>query len=62
MLPALLVELKWSRPVEAALGQIHGNGYPEVLRDLDVPIVLVGVTYDAKSKEHRCSIEVLDEQ
>ena len=62
MLPALLVELKWNKPVGSALGQIHGNDYPGVQRDLDVPIVLVGVTYDARSKEHRCSIEVLDEQ
>lgn len=62
MLPALLVELKWDKPVDSALSQIREKGYPEVLRGLDVPIVLVGVTYDAKSKEHRCSLEVLDEQ
>ena len=62
MMPALVVELKWDKPVETTLDQIRTNGYPEALRDLDVPIVLVGVTYDAKSKEHRCRIEVLDEQ
>ncbi len=62
MQPALLVELKWNKPVEAALDQMSDNNYPDVLRDLDVPIVLVGVTYDAKTKEHRCHIEVLDEQ
>lgn len=62
MLPALLVELKWDKPVDAALAQIREHGYPEVLCDLDVPIVLVGVTYDAKTKTHRCGIEVLDEQ
>ena len=62
MLPALLVELKWDKPIEAAIAQIHTKGYPEALRGLDVPIVLVGVTYDPKTREHACTIEVLDEQ
>ena len=62
MQPALLVELKWNKPVEAALEQMRNNNYPDVLGDLNVPIVLVGVTYDAKTKEHRCRIDVLDEQ
>ncbi|MBR3328777.1 MAG: AAA family ATPase [Atopobiaceae bacterium] len=62
LLPALVVELKWNRPADAALDQIHRKGYPNVLRDLDVPILLVGVTYDAKTKEHTCRIELLDEE
>ncbi len=61
MLPALLIELKWNKPVKAAITQIHEKGYPSVLQDLNVPILLVGVTYDAKTHAHRCSIEVLDE-
>ena len=41
---------------------MRNNNYPNALRGLDVPIVVVGVTYDAKTKQHRCQIEVLDEQ
>ena len=54
--PALLVELKWDRPVSAAVDQVLDRDYPQVLRDLGVPILLVAVTYDAKTKEHSCSI------
>ena len=56
-LPALLVELKWDKPVDSAMAQIHERNYPEPLRNLDVPILLVGVTYEPKTKEHRCVIE-----
>lgn len=55
--PALLVELKWDRPVDAAIDQIRQRGYADFLRDLCVPVLLVGVTYDAKTKEHSCRIE-----
>jgi hypothetical protein len=54
--PALLVELKWDRPVRAAVDQVLDRDYPQVLRDLDVPILLVAVTYDSKTKEHSCRI------
>jgi hypothetical protein len=54
--PALLVELKWDRPVGAAVDQVLARDYPQALRDLDVPILVVTVTYDAKTKEHTCRI------
>ena len=57
--PALLVELKWDKPVTSALDQIHDRNYPQVLRDLDVPVLLVGITYDARTKKHVCRIEPL---
>lgn len=59
--PALLVELKWGKPVNAAIDQIVSRDYPAVLRDLDVPIMLVGVTYDAKTKEHACAIRRIED-
>lgn len=59
-MPALLVELKWNKPVDAAISQIAEKGYPDALRDLDVPILAVGVTYDAKTKKHSCRIEAFD--
>ena len=40
----------------AAVDQILDHDYPQVLRDLDVPILLAAVTYDAKTKEHACRI------
>ena len=43
-LPALVVELKWNRPVESAIGQVLQQGHFEPLQMLDVPTVLVGVT------------------
>ncbi|MEE0026083.1 MAG: hypothetical protein U0J70_00730, partial [Atopobiaceae bacterium] len=54
--PALLVELKWDRPVGAAVDQVLARDYPQALRDLGVPILVVAVTYDAKTKEHTCHI------
>ena len=54
--PALLVELKWDQPVSAAVDQVLSRDYPQVLRDLGVPILVVAVTYDAKTKEHTCRI------
>ena len=55
--PALVVELKWNRTPQAALAQIKDRDYPAVLREWGGPILMVGVTYDPKSKEHHCSIE-----
>lgn len=54
--PALVVELKWDKPVRSAMDQIRERDYPQVLRGLNVPILLVGVTYDVKTKEHTCQI------
>ncbi len=54
--PALLVELKWDAPVRAAVDQVLDRDYPQVLRDLGAPILLVAVTYDAKTKRHSCRI------
>ena len=48
--PALLVELKWDRAPEAAIAQARNRDYPAVLRDWGGPTLLVGITYDRKSK------------
>ena len=55
--PALVVELKWNRSPEAAIAQIRNRDYPAVLRDWGGPVLLVGITYDRKSKQHACRIE-----
>ncbi len=55
--PALLVELKWDRKPESAIAQIRDRDYPQVLRGWGGPVLLVGVSYDSKTKAHRCIIE-----
>ena len=59
--PAIIVELKWDKPADAALKQARERRYAEVLDGLDVPVLLVGVSYDPKTKEHACRIELRDE-
>ena len=56
-IPAIVVELKWSKPVQSTLDQIRARNYPRVLAAYGGPLLLVGVTYDAKTKVHTCSIE-----
>ena len=56
-LPALVVELKWDKPVEAAIDQIRDRRYPSVLEQYGGEVVLVGITYNAATKEHVCRLE-----
>ena len=56
-IPALLVELKWNKPVVSAISQIHEKRYPQVLVNYGGPLLLVGITYDTKTKSHSCVIE-----
>lgn len=56
-LPAILVELKWDKPAEGALSQIKNKNYPSFLKGYGGDIVLVGITYDEKTKKHSCKIE-----
>lgn len=55
--PALVIELKWNKPAEGAVRQIKDRNYPAVLKDYGGDVVLVGISYDAKKKEHSCVIE-----
>lgn len=55
--PALLVELKWNKNAETAIYQIRNKQYPESLLKYTGKILLVGISYDKKSKEHLCEIE-----
>ena len=59
--PAVIVELKWDKPVDVALEQPREKRYAEVLKGLDVPVLIVGVTYDTRTREHRCRIELWEE-
>lgn len=57
VLPALIIELKWNKSSEGAIGQIKTRNYPAVLEDFGGEIVMVGINYDEKTKEHSCGIE-----
>ena len=55
--PALLVELKWNKKAQAALQQIKDKKYVQAIAGFTGNILLVGISYDKKSKEHECMIE-----
>lgn len=55
--PALLVELKWNANAQTAMRQMKEKKYPVSLEDYTGDILLVGINYDKKSKEHQCLIE-----
>ena len=56
-LPAMIVELKWNETSESALEQIKKRNYPAILNGYVGEMVLVGINYDEKSKNHSCKIE-----
>ena len=55
--PAMIVELKWNKSSEGAIGQIKEQNYPAVIKDYGGEIILVGINYDEKTKKHSCLIE-----
>lgn len=55
--PAIVAELKWDKDVQTALKQIKDRKYPDSITDYTGEILLVGLSYDTGSKEHRCVIE-----
>ena len=55
--PALLVELKWNKDAVTALTQIKEKKYPESLVGYAEELLLVGISYDKKTKEHECVVE-----
>ena len=57
--PVLVVELKWNKSAQTAIAQIKKKQYPESLREYLGDILLVGIDYDKKTKEHYCVIESL---
>lgn len=56
-MPALLVELKWNKKAVTALQQIKEKKYVQAVLGYTGDILLVGIAYDKKSKEHECVIE-----
>ena len=55
--PALVVELKYNHDAKAAISQIKNRNYPQKIADYTGDILLVGINYDKKTKQHDCKIE-----
>ena len=55
--PAIIIELKKDDTVDAAISQIRERKYPEALEKYRENLLLVAITYDSKTKEHRARIE-----
>ena len=54
--PAIILELKCNKSAEDALQQIKGKNYIQKVMDYS-EVLLVGINYDKKTKEHSCLIE-----
>lgn len=57
--PVLLAELKWNQDVKTAIDQIKERKYPSALLEYTGSILIAGISYDKKNKEHHCVIEKL---
>ena len=55
--PALVVELKWDKSAMGAIEQIKEKKYCKSLDEYKGNILLVGINYSRKTKEHECVIE-----
>ena len=55
--PALVVELKWNKSTDTALKQIKEKKYPESLLQYTGNILIIGISYNKKTKAHQCAIE-----
>ena len=58
--PALVVGLKWNKDARTAIQQIKEKKYPDTVRQYTGKMLLVGINYDKKTKEHSCIIEKVD--
>ena len=54
--PPMIIELKWNEDAETAIAQIKAKKYFESLADYG-SVLLVGISYDKKTKTHSCEIE-----
>jgi hypothetical protein len=55
--PAMVIELKWDKGANTAIEQIRERQYPDALKDFKDNILLVGISYDKKTKKHEALIE-----
>lgn len=59
---AIIIELKWDQGAKGAIAQIKDKGYVKALENYYGDILLVGISYNKKTKEHNCIIEKYSNQ
>ncbi|MCF0180871.1 MAG: AAA family ATPase [Muribaculaceae bacterium] len=57
--PAIVLELKYNKDVDAAIAQIKRKKYVSKIEQYTGDILLVGINYDKRNKHHNCIIEVV---
>ena len=55
--PAMIIELKWNQEVNTAIDQIKEKKYPKGLEKYKDNLLIVGISYDKKTKKHTCHIK-----
>ena len=60
--PALVVELKWDKSAQGAIAQIKDRQYDSWIQGYTGRILLIGINFDRKSKEHTCVIEAWEKR
>ena len=55
--PALIIELKKDASAKVALEQIKERDYVSRVKEYTENILLIGINYDSKTKQHTCEIE-----
>ena len=55
--PAIVIELKWDKDAHGAISQIKEKQYVDALKDYHGNLLLAGINYDKKIKQHTCVIE-----
>lgn len=58
--PAIIIELKWDKSVQGAIGQIEDKKYTGVLSSYAGNLLMVGINYNKKSKKHECKIKKME--
>ena len=57
--PAIVIELKYDKAVNTAIEQIKQKQYPAKVSQYTDNLLLVDITYERDTKQHRCCIEKL---
>lgn len=57
--PAIIIELKWDKTAQGTIAQIEEKQYVDALKDYKGNLIIAGVNYDKKTKEHHAKIKML---
>ena len=58
--PALIVELKYNQDADSGIDQIRRRQYPAKVAEYADRLLLVAISYDKKTKTHKCEILKID--